>query len=139
MKESASFLGLAQALERVRGTTSKNEKVRLLADYLAGLKPDDARVAARIASGRASERGSKEEAQVGYSTLLDVLRDVTGATQERVSRVYMRHGDLGEVAEELLGVKMEQPLFSEPLTLEDLDEAFARLRSLKGKGSSAAR
>ncbi len=139
MRQSAPLLGLAQTLERVKGTRGKNEKVRILAEYLRSLDPDDAMVAARIASGRASERGSKDEAQVGYSTLLDVLRNVTGATEDAVSKIYLRHGDLGEVAEVLLGAKKEQTLFTEPLTLEQLDEAFLRLRSLKGKGSSAAR
>ena len=139
MRQSAPLLGLAQTLERVKGTRGKNEKVRILAEYLRSLDPDDAMVAARIASGRASERGSKDEAQVGYSTLLDVLRNVTGATEDAVSKIYLRHGDLGEVAEVLLSAKKEQTLFTEPLTLEQLDEAFLRLRSLKGKGSSAAR
>jgi DNA ligase-1 len=139
MRQSSLLLGLAQTLEMVKGTSRKNEKVRILAEYLRGLSPDDAMVAARIASGRSSERGSKDEAQVGYSTLLDVLRQVTGATEEVVSKVYFRHGDLGEVAEELLGAKREQALFSEPLTLAEVEEAFSRLRSLKGKGSSASR
>jgi len=139
MKQSAPFLGLAEALERVRSTSSKNQKVETLSAYLKGLKPEDAEVAARIASGRSSERGSKDEAQVGYSTLLEVLREVTGVTQEGVSKSYLRHGDLGEVAEELLAEKKEQPLFLEPLTLGDLSEAFQRLRSLKGHGSAAAK
>ena len=139
MTHSAPLLGLAQTLDTVRRTSGKNDKVRILAGYLKDLSPDDAMVAARVASGRASERGSKEEAQVGYSTLFDVLHDVTGATEESVSRIYLRHGDLGDVAEELLETKKAQALFSEPLTLTDLEEAFARLRSLKGKGSSAAR
>jgi len=139
MRQSAPLLGLAQTLEGVKGTSGKNEKVSILAEYLRGLSPDDAMVAARIASGRASERGSKDEAQVGYSTLLDVLRDVTGATEKSVSAIYLQHGDLGEVAEELLGTKREQALFSEPLTLADVEESFSRLRSLKGVGSSAAR
>ncbi|HYA56276.1 MAG TPA: hypothetical protein VED22_05705, partial [Nitrososphaerales archaeon] len=65
MRQSAPLLGLAQTLERVKGTRGKNEKVRILAEYLRSLDPDDAMVAARIASGRASERGSKDEAQVG--------------------------------------------------------------------------
>jgi DNA ligase-1 len=51
----------------------------------------------------------------------------------------MRHGDLGEVAEELLAHKREQALFQEPLTLQDVDATFARLRSAKGQGSAAAR
>ena len=136
---SAPFLGLAEALEEVRGTTSKNEKVAILADYLKKLKPGDALIAARVASGRSSERGSKDEAQVGYSTLLDVLREVTGATREQVSRVYLKHGDLGEAAEDILGDKKERPLLEEQLTLSALGEAFERLRSTKGKGSAAAK
>jgi DNA ligase-1 len=139
MRQSSSFLSLAETLERVRGTSSKKEKVELLSAYLKKLEPEDSEVAARVASGRASERGSKDEAQVGYSMLLDVLREVTGVTREGVSRIYLRHGDLGEVAEEVLVEKREQPLFNEPLKLADLEEAFGKLRSLKGKGSASAR
>jgi DNA ligase-1 len=139
MSASAPLLGLAEALEQVRGTTSKKEKVSILADYLRGLDPADVMVAARLASGRSSERGSKDEAQVGYSALLDVLHDVTGVTDEQVSKIYLRHGDLGEVAEEILTQKKEQPLFSEPLTLADLNEAFGRLRTSKGQGSALVR
>ena len=137
--KSAPFLGLAQTLEKVRGTSSKNAKVSLLAAYLKGVEPADALIAARVASGRSSERGSKDEAQVGYSALLDVIREVTGATRERVSQVYLKHGDLGEVAEELLANKKERSLFDEELTLQDLGEAFGRLRSTKGEGSNAAK
>ena len=139
MRESEPFLGLAETLERVKGTSSKNEKVALLAAYLRGVQPSDARTAARVASGRSSERGSKDEAQVGYSTLLDVLREVTGAAQAEVSKAYLKHGDLGEVAEDLLEHKKVQPLFSEALSLAGLDDAFGRLRSTKGQGSTAAK
>ena len=58
MKKSAPFLGLAGTLEKVRGTSSKKEKVALFADYLKSLEPRDAVVAARVTSGRSSERGS---------------------------------------------------------------------------------
>ena len=139
MSKGARFLDLAQVLEEIRGTPSKNEKVRLLAGYLKGMSPVDAGTAVRIASGRSSERGSKDEAQVGYSALLDVLRDVTGAGEEEVSKTYLRHGDLGEVAEELLSGKKEQPLFAEDLTLAALADAFARLRSAKGQGSASTK
>jgi DNA ligase-1 len=139
MSRSAPFAGLTETLERVRGTSSKKEKVQILSEYLKELGPEDAEFAARVASGRASERGSKDEAQVGYSTLLDVIREITGATREGVSRIYLKHGDLGEVAQELLVVKEEVPLFSEPLTLADVREAFDRLRGMKGEGSAALR
>jgi len=139
MKQGAAFAELAETLERVRGTTSKNEKVRILSNFLKDLGPDDAEVAARVSSGRSSERGSKDEAQVGYSTLLDVLREVTGASPQDVSTIYLKHGDLGEVAQDLLAQKKEQPLFNEPLALGDLEEAFVKLRSLRGQGSTSSR
>ena len=139
MRQSAPFLGLAKTLEDVRSTRSKNGKVNILAAYLSGLHPEDAETATRVSTGRSSERGSKDEVQVGYSTLLDVVKEVTGAGSEQVSKAYLRHGDLGEVAEELLVDKKEQTLFQEPLTLHDLEETFRKLRSTKGRGSSATR
>ncbi len=139
MRHSSPFLNLATALEKTKATRSKKEKVGILASYLADLPPDDAQVAARLTTGKSSERGSKDEAQVGYSTLMEVVKEITGADREQVSAVYLRHGDLGEVAEELLGRKEEQTLFQEPLTLLDIEEAFQRLRSAKGKGSTLTR
>ncbi|MDG6911071.1 MAG: ATP-dependent DNA ligase [Nitrososphaerota archaeon] len=136
---SATFIGLAEALEQVRRTASKNEKVAVVAAYLRNLSPDDAALAARVASGRASERGSRDEAQVGYATLIEALREVTGATEDDVSSSYLKHGDLGEVAEELLAQKKEQPLFAEELSLRDIEEGFARLRSAKGKGAASTK
>ena len=139
MRQSAPFAGLAQALEAVKSTRSKNEKVRILASYLSGLQPDDIETAARVSTGRSSERGSKDEAQVGYSTLLEVIKEVTGAGDRRISEAYLMHGDLGEVAEGLLANRREQTLFQEPLTLRDLEEIFGKLRAAKGKGSTATR
>ena len=139
MTDGPPFREFAELMEKVKGTPSKNEKVRLLAEYLPQLNPHDAETAARLASGRPSERGAKDEAQVGYSTLIDVLKEVCGATSQRVSQTYLKHGDLGEVAMDLLGDKREQPLFSEELSLEDLRRAFGDLRAAKGKGSVSAR
>lgn len=139
MKPSAQFAGLAETLERVKTTRSKNEKVRILSDFLGALRPEDAEVAARIATGSSSQRGSREEAQVGYSTLLEAIKEVTGADEKAVSKSYLRHGDLGEVAQELLASKQMQTLVAETLTIEDVDSAFQALRSARGKGSTSSR
>ena len=133
------FRDFAELMERVKGTPSKNEKVRLLAGYLPPLDPQDAETAARLASGRPSERGAKDEVQVGYSTLIDVLKEVCGATSQAVSQTYLKHGDLGEVAMDLLREKKEQSLVSEELTLDDIRKAFGDLRAAKGKGSVSSR
>lgn len=139
MSKRVEFSALAGTLDAASGTRSRNEKVKVLASFIAGLDPEGAEVAVRLASGRSSARGSKEEVQVGYSTLLDVILEISGATSAKASEVYLKHGDLGEVAQVLLGEKSETTLFSEPLSISDVEEAFGKMRSAKGKGSAAVR
>ncbi|HUI85630.1 MAG TPA: ATP-dependent DNA ligase [Nitrososphaerales archaeon] len=130
---------LAGCLERARATSSKSEKIEVIASYLRGLGPDDAEIAARLAAGRASERGSRDEVQVGYSTLIGILEEICGVTPREVSSVYLKHGDLGEVAEEVLAKKKETTLFPEQITLRTLEAAFEEMRGARGKGAAAAR
>ncbi len=133
------FLDLAETLDKVRATSGKNEKVSAVAGYLAGLSPQEAEAAARMATGRVSESGSRDEVQVGYSTLLDTIQEVCATDSDEISKIYLKHGDLGEVVERLLGRKKVTTLFAEPLTVLGLSDSFERLRRLKGEGSSAGR
>jgi hypothetical protein len=94
-----SFAEFSSTLDRVRATAGKNEKVRILADYLRDLDEEDAERAARFATGRASQKGSADETQTGYSTIIGVIEEVTGLTPRDISRTYVkytegRRGDL---------------------------------------------
>ncbi len=139
MSGSPLLSTLADTLERVRGTRSKNEKVELLADYLKKLEPEEARLAARLAVGRTSERGRKDETQVGYSTIIEILLESTDTTENEISKIYLKHGDLGEVAFEVLSKKRETSLFEGNITLGETQEAFDRMGNAKGKGSTSSR
>lgn len=138
--KSGGLLGdLAVCLEKTRATTSRSEKVDIVSSYLRGLEAADVEIAARLASGRASERGSRDEVQVGYSTLIGILEEVCDVSSAEMSRIYLKHGDLGEVAEEVLAEKRETTLFSEQLSLRELERTFTVMRGVKGKGSAATR
>src|ERR1700722_5627520 len=129
------FAEFASTLARVRDTAGKNEKVKILSEYLRGLDADDAERAARFATGRASLKGSADETQIGYSTITDVIEEMTGLSSREISRVYVKHGDLGKVVEEVLSRKTETTLFQEDLTLLDVAEAFESMTQAKGTGS----
>jgi len=135
----AKFLELAETLERVRLTSKKNEKVAILAAFLSRLDEDEVEAAARFATGRATRKGSADETQVGYSTLVGVLVGLTGVTQEELSRSYLRHGDISESFAEFIGRKREGTLFAgeEGLTILDVASTFDRMTEAKGKGSAA--
>lgn len=131
-----SFAEFASTLERVRSTSGKNEKVRILSEYLRGLDEDDAERAARFATGRASQKGSSEETQTGYSTIVDVIEDITGLSPRDISQVYVKYGDLGRAAEEVIPAKKEMTLFHEDLTLGEVSKTFDEMMQSKGKGST---
>ncbi len=134
-----SFAEFSSALERVRSTAGKNEKVRILSEYLRGLDADDAERAARFATGRSSQKGSADETQTGYSTIMEVIREITGLSPREISRVYVKYGDLGRVVEEVISVKKETTLFHEDLTLANVAEIYEEMTQSKGKGSTAAK
>jgi len=131
-----SFASLAETLDKVSLTTGRNEKVRLLAEQLSGLGQDDAERAARFATGRASQKGSADETQAGYSAIIGVVQAVTGISDQELSRSYVKFGDLGRLVEEVISRKKEVVLFQEePLSLEDVDDLFKEMTLAKGKGS----
>src|SRR2546427_427688 len=98
MNESALLFGLAKVLDEVSETQSKNAKVERLSAYLRNLSAEDAALAARLATGRSSPRGSRDETQVGYSTIWELLTEISGTPPRAISELYLKHGDLGEVA-----------------------------------------
>jgi DNA ligase-1 len=138
--EGTPFLQLAEALEKVKLAGGKNEKVSILAGLLSRLKSEDeVEYAARFAAGRSTRKGSAEETQVGYSALIDVLRDITGVTQDEMSQSYLKHGDLSESVAEFIGRKREATLFQGAegaLSILDVASTFERMTSAQGKGST---
>ena len=139
MNESALLSGLAKVLDEVSETQSKNVKVEKLSAYLRNLSAEDAALAARLATGRSSPRGSRDETQVGYSTIWELLTEISGNPPRAISELYLEHGDLGEVAQEALKTKQETTLFGESITLAELQETFDTMARSKGKGSSSSR
>jgi DNA ligase-1 len=133
---NSSFSDFSSTLEKAGEKPSKNEKVRLLSEYMRGLDAEDAELAARFATGRSSRKGSADETQIGYSTIMDVLKDLTGLSPRDIGRVYVKYGDLGKVVEEILAGKKETTLFAETLSLKDVGDAFEAMTRAKGKGSS---
>lgn len=130
---------LAEVLEAVSGTTGKIAKRDLVADYLATLTDDELRIACTYMTGSPFPAGDGRALNVGWSAIVDALRAVGGATDEAMDQSYLRHGDLGAVAYELLQQKQHTPLFEAALTLPAVDAAFTQMAASAGKGSRQAK
>ena len=122
------MLAFSNLCEAVGSTTRKTEKVRLVAEYLHSVPLDDAARAALFFTGQAYPRREERTTQVGGSLIWQVVSKLAGAEAAKLEEVYRRHGDLGDMAQEVLGGKTS----GEGVTLRELQSAFDELAELRG-------
>jgi DNA ligase 1 len=93
---------LAQAGERIAGTTKKLEKTAIVGQYFQIQPVDTAAVSAVFLSGRPFPVWDETTLQVGGSLLWRSVEELSGRTEQELTASYRRLGDLGAVAGELL-------------------------------------
>jgi len=123
----------AETCEAIAATTKKNEKVRLVADFLRALRPEDAELAALFLTGRAFPRREEKVLAVGASLFWQAIGRLSGTDAETMEQVYAKHGDLGDMAAQLLAGKP-----AGGLSLREVAHAFADLAERRGPASKLA-
>jgi DNA ligase-1 len=118
--------------ERLAGTGSKLQKRALMADYLRALPVQEAGLAALYLAGTPFAETDGRELKVGGALLSRVLAHLSGAGPAEMHAAYLRHGDLGGAARDLLEARNPAPT----LTLPQVAEAF---EAIAGAAKPAAK
>ena len=117
---------LAVAGDAIAKTSSKSEKVRLLAAFLAGDRRRPSWPRLRGTSGAACFRQAIERTlQVGGAAFSTVLRAVSGADDAAITAAWRRHSDAGDVTGELLSSIPGRETAG--LSILELDTAFGEI------------
>ncbi|HET7184363.1 MAG TPA: ATP-dependent DNA ligase [Terriglobales bacterium] len=120
---------LSAAAEAIGGTTKKNEKVRILAEYLRARTVAEAAASAVFLSGRAFPAWEETTLQAGAALLWQVMKDITGKSDAALTAVYRKHGDLGTAAYDALGTVAPA---ESGLTVTDVARAFRDIAAVRG-------
>ncbi|RZN37389.1 MAG: ATP-dependent DNA ligase, partial [Methanophagales archaeon ANME-1-THS] len=128
---------LTEVYERVRGTSSKLEKILVVAELLQKTPSETLPLVCYLLRGRVFPEYSAQELHLGWSSIWDAIRAVTTVTNEDLTAAYNQFGDLGSAAELIFG---ERPMSSvelvtEPLTVEECYAALVKIATLSGKDS----
>jgi DNA ligase-1 len=126
------FEPFAELCEQLAATASKLEKRALMAAYLHPLPVQEAGLAALYLAGVAFPETDSRDLNVGGALLSNVLAKLSGASQPAMHAAYLRHGDLGGAAQDLLAARNVPAT----LMLTDVAEAFAAIAAV---GKPAAR
>jgi DNA ligase 1 len=134
---AARMMRFAEVCSAVAGTTRKNEKVSLVSEYLCSLSVDDAARAALFLTARAFPRSEEQVLAVGGSIVWRALSRLVNVEGHELDAAYRKHGDLGDMAEEVLGrTGHRAPLAN--LTLQEVAVAFQQLAARRGPASKQA-
>src|SRR5439155_6875131 len=118
----------AQTCEAVAATTRKNEKVRLVSDYLRSLPIEEAAAAALFFTGQPFPRIDERVLGVGGSLISKAVSRLARPDAGAFEAVYRKHGDLGGMTEEVL--EGNNPAGT--LSLADVQAAFEKLAGGRG-------
>ncbi|HVS83742.1 MAG TPA: ATP-dependent DNA ligase [Pyrinomonadaceae bacterium] len=120
----------ARTAEAVAATTKKLAKAALLGEYFHRLSDEDLARAARYLAGQRFALKDARTTNVGGSILAEALSVATGFSLENLSPRYVRLGDAGEVAFEV--VAESGRAHAPSLTLARTESLLARLSETRG-------
>ncbi len=102
IRDARPLSQFAELCQRLAETGSKLEKRALMAEYLRALPVPEAGLAALYLAGVPFPETDGRELNVGGALLSRVLAQLSGASQPAMHAAYLRHGDLGGAAQDLL-------------------------------------
>lgn len=142
---ASEFSHFVDMCEKVRQTASKNAKVAAIAEYLIKLKDadggSDTSLAAAVLfmSGAIFPKGSGLALNVGLNTVMRSLSEIARLEPEEIQKIYLKHGDMGALAEYVVSKRQQSPLVAQQLLLPDLHDQLRKIADAAGSGAAEAK
>ena len=127
---AGTLQAFAECADAVAATTKKLEKAAILGDYFKTLSDADLLRAARYFAGHQFALNDARTTNVGGSIISAALSEATGFSPEDLYPRYVRLGDPGELAEEI--VKEARQSFQATVTLAETESLISRLSETRG-------
>ncbi|HSE36836.1 MAG TPA: ATP-dependent DNA ligase [Blastocatellia bacterium] len=130
LEASGTLQAFAECAEAVAATTKKLEKAAILGSYLQTLSDPDLTRAARYFAGHQFALSDARTTNVGGSIISAALSEATGFSPEDLYPRYVRLGDPGDLAAEI--VKESRKSLVPTITLAETESLISRLSETRG-------
>jgi DNA ligase-1 len=141
---TSEFSHFVYMCEKVRQNAGKNAKVAAIAEYLLQLGHDDngntsLAAAVLFMSGAIFPKGSGLALNVGFNTIMRSLSEIGRLEPEEIQKIYLKHGDMGALAEYVVSKRQQSPLVAQQLLLPDLHDQLRKIADAAGSGAAVAK
>lgn len=126
---------VAEYYERLEGISGRIEMTSVLAELLARTPRDELPMLVYLTQGKLRPDYEGVEIGLAEKMALRAIGKTSGLSPDAVRASYVKVGDIGTAAEQLLKVKPQGTLFQEQLTLRRVYETLLRISHLGGQGS----
>src|SRR6476646_2556575 len=125
----------AEVAEQVASTTKKLEKAAFVGNYLKELSDADLARAARYFAGHQFAQNDARTTNVGGSIISAALSEATGYSWQELAPIYVRLGDAGETAHEVI---QSAKRFREPtISLFETESIVTTLSETRGSKNTS--
>src|SRR5690349_23329736 len=125
LNSAGTLQAFAECADAVAATTKKLEKAAILGSYMEMLSDADLTRAARYFAGHQFASSDARTTNVGGSIISTALSEATGFSPEDLYPRYVRLGDPGDLAAEI--IKESKRTFQPSVTLAETESLVARL------------
>ncbi|MGQ9582988.1 MAG: ATP-dependent DNA ligase [Thermoplasmatota archaeon] len=129
------YIALAEAYRKIEATTKRLDMTALLVELFRATPAEVLRRVVYLTQGKLYPDFVGVELGVADKLALKALAFVTGLGEGELTERWMREGDLGLVAEGVVGAKKQRTLFSQPLTVERVYASFEAIARASGPGA----
>jgi len=128
--EYEEICGVYQQLE---STTKGLEKTKILSEFLGKIKSCPETI--YLLQGKVFPDYDERVLGISQKLSIKAIAKATGISETEVIKEFKHLGDLGKVAEKIIGSKKQSVLFSKKLTVKKVLTNLRKLSELEGKGT----
>ncbi len=129
------YSDLAETFDRLESTGSRLEMTSILADFFRRADKREFRNIVYLSQGKLHPDFHPQVLGMADRLVLKAVSITSGMSEKETEALWIKTGDLGQVAEELIGRKKQMALFSEELTVDRVVKGLTTIENADGKDS----
>lgn len=129
------YSDLADTFDRLESTGSRLEMTSILAGFLRTADKSELRSIVYLSQGKLHPDFVPGVLGMADRLVMKAIAKASGNPEDKVEKLTVETGDLGQVAETLISKKKQMALFSEELTVARVVKGLATIEGAEGKDS----
>ena len=129
------YHNLVDVYDRLEKTTKRLEKIEIISEALKKIKKDELKEIVYLLEGRIFPEWDKRKIGFSNRLMIKALSVASGDNPDEIENLFRKKGDLGLVAEEIVGKRKQSTLYSKEIDSRKVMENIRKLAELEGKGA----